>query len=276
MEIADTDLSLGIGARLRQAREKQGTSIEQCAERLYLPGSVLEALESEQFASLGASVYARGHLRRYASLLDIDGAALEQLMLQRLSAPPDIGSIVTRRPIGTRAVRRMGILPVAIVAIVVALVALVWWSVRHAPAEAPAQRSGQNIGQNIGQNTGQNFDPGAGQNTDQAPGQNSGQIQLSAAIPAATSALPPIVSPAAPPVPVAAPKKIEVAALPVKAEPAASRSAQTVQPAVPLVGQSARPHGVGSRPLPLVSRKPVTPAVTVPRQTRADYTDFGD
>lgn len=266
MEAASTDLSLGIGARLRQAREKQGTSIEQCAERLYLPGSVLEALENEQFASLGADVYARGHLRRYASLLDIDGAALEQLMLQRLSAPPDIASIVTRRPIGSRSVSRMGILPVAIAAIVVAVVALVWWSVRHAPAEAPGHGSGQSVGQNVEQGDSQDFRLGAIQNADQGGEQNTGQLQLPTAMPAATSPVPPIM-PAVAAASQAA-KKIEVAALPVKAAAAATMIASA--------SESVRPRVSASRPPLPAARKPVSPPVTVPRETRADYTDFGD
>jgi cytoskeleton protein RodZ len=137
MAVADTDLGQGIGARLSRAREERGLSVEECAERLYLPATVLQALEAEQFAVLGAGVYARGHLRRYAGLLEMDAAGLEQMMLQRLAAAPDLATIVTRRVGDTRPSRRLGLLPVAIVAGVLALAVLVWWSVRHANGTAP-------------------------------------------------------------------------------------------------------------------------------------------
>ena len=56
----------GIGARLRAAREKRGLTLLQAAERLHLDVRVVEALEAGDFAALGADVYVRGHLRRYA------------------------------------------------------------------------------------------------------------------------------------------------------------------------------------------------------------------
>lgn len=59
----------GIGARLRGAREKRGLTILQAAEKLHVDARMLEALEAGNFAALGALVYVRGHLRRYAELL---------------------------------------------------------------------------------------------------------------------------------------------------------------------------------------------------------------
>ena len=138
MEVAESELGAGLGERLRRAREQRGLTVDECAERLYLPASVITALEGEQFATLGAGVYARGHLRRYAGLLELDAAGLEQLMLQRLSAAPDLANIQTHRITGTGSSRRLGVVPVAIVAVVLALVVLVWWSLRHGSERAPA------------------------------------------------------------------------------------------------------------------------------------------
>ena len=138
MEVAESELGAGLGERLRRAREQRGLTVDECAERLYLPASVITALEGEQFATLGAGVYARGHLRRYAGLLELDAAGLEQLMLQRLSAAPDLAKIQTHRISGTGSSRRLGVVPVAIVAIALALAVLVWWSLRHASERAPA------------------------------------------------------------------------------------------------------------------------------------------
>lgn len=67
----------GIGARLRAGRESLELTAAQAAERLHFDARVIEALESESFAVLGADVYARGYLRRYAELL---GESPEELL----------------------------------------------------------------------------------------------------------------------------------------------------------------------------------------------------
>ncbi|MGE0582004.1 MAG: helix-turn-helix domain-containing protein [Steroidobacteraceae bacterium] len=72
----------GIGARLRAARERAGLSSLQAAAKLHLEPRAIEALEAGDFAVLGAPVYVRGHLRRYAELID---APVEEL-LQAYSA----------------------------------------------------------------------------------------------------------------------------------------------------------------------------------------------
>lgn len=62
----------GCGARLRQARETAGLTIEDVSTRLKMPVRVVVALESEDGASLDAPVFVRGQLRSYARLFDLD------------------------------------------------------------------------------------------------------------------------------------------------------------------------------------------------------------
>ena len=62
----------GCGARLRQAREAAGLTLEVVAARLKMPVRVVMALESEDGASLDAPVFVRGQLRSYARLLGLD------------------------------------------------------------------------------------------------------------------------------------------------------------------------------------------------------------
>jgi len=59
----------GPGGRLRHEREERGLTVQQVAEELKLDAAAIIALEQNDFASLGAPVFARGHLRRYATLL---------------------------------------------------------------------------------------------------------------------------------------------------------------------------------------------------------------
>jgi cytoskeleton protein RodZ len=70
-EIAE--LPTDPGARLRRQRELAGLDVQQVAERLNLDVVVVQALESDDYAALGAPVFVRGHIRRYASLLGQPG-----------------------------------------------------------------------------------------------------------------------------------------------------------------------------------------------------------
>jgi len=69
----------GTGARLRGAREKKGLTVHEAAEKLHVDARTLEALEAEDFAALGADVYVRGHLRRYAEFIGESPAELQEL-----------------------------------------------------------------------------------------------------------------------------------------------------------------------------------------------------
>jgi cytoskeleton protein RodZ len=66
-----TELPSSPGARLRREREAQGIGHQQAAESLNLDPFVLTCLEANDFAALGAPVFVKGHLRRYATLLGL-------------------------------------------------------------------------------------------------------------------------------------------------------------------------------------------------------------
>ena len=59
------------GGLLRQERERRGATIQQAAEDLHLDPKLVEAIEANRFEALGAPVYAKGHLRKYAMLLNL-------------------------------------------------------------------------------------------------------------------------------------------------------------------------------------------------------------
>jgi cytoskeleton protein RodZ len=64
------------GGMLRAARERRGYSVQYAAEDLHLDVWVIEALEANRFEALGAPVYAKGHLRKYATLLGVSPATV--------------------------------------------------------------------------------------------------------------------------------------------------------------------------------------------------------
>lgn len=60
------------GRILAAAREERGWSLEHAAREMNLDPGVLAALENDDDTPLSAAVYVKGHLRKYAELLDID------------------------------------------------------------------------------------------------------------------------------------------------------------------------------------------------------------
>ncbi|HYM26748.1 MAG TPA: RodZ domain-containing protein [Steroidobacteraceae bacterium] len=114
-----------IGARLRAAREKKALTILQAAERLHVDARLLEALEAQDFAALGADVYVRGHLRRYADSLGESAAELQELYAAGTrAAQPDLTRI-PRRSAAPDSARFM--LPVLLLVVGAALAGALWW-----------------------------------------------------------------------------------------------------------------------------------------------------
>jgi cytoskeleton protein RodZ len=66
-----TELPASPGARLRREREARGLTQQQAADTLNLDPMIVSSLEANDFAALGAPVFAKGHLRRYGALLGL-------------------------------------------------------------------------------------------------------------------------------------------------------------------------------------------------------------
>src|SRR5690349_11246621 len=115
-----------IGERLRAGRERSGLSIPAAAEKLHLDPKVIEALEADRFAEVGASVYVRGHLKRYADFVGEPGAELVAMYSTRetRAKAPDLTQVPQpeKRPDPRRLVTPMVALGSAAV-----LLAAIWW-----------------------------------------------------------------------------------------------------------------------------------------------------
>ncbi|HEU5443833.1 MAG TPA: RodZ domain-containing protein [Steroidobacteraceae bacterium] len=122
----------GIGARLRSARERSRLTILQAAEKLHVDPDVLEALEADDFAALGAPVYVKGHLRHYAELVGESAQALFDLYSQGAHLPaPDLTRIPKAAPDDAGRL----VAPAVLVVIGFAVAGIVWWglSLSHRP-----------------------------------------------------------------------------------------------------------------------------------------------
>jgi cytoskeleton protein RodZ len=140
---AGGDERRGIGVRLRAARERRGLTLLQAAERLHVDSRVLQALEDEDFAALGAEVYVRGHLRRYADAVGESTLQLQELYEARPHpARPDLTRIPRGEP--ERRSSRL-LLPAVLLVVALAAAGLLWWlltlpgeKAQALPAEHPA------------------------------------------------------------------------------------------------------------------------------------------
>jgi cytoskeleton protein RodZ len=115
-----------IGERLRAGRERAGLSIAAAAEKLHLDVKVIEALEADRFNELGASVYVRGHLRRYADFVGEPGAELVSSYTARDSRPPPPDLTQVPHP-ERRADPRRLVTPLAGLACAAVLMLAIWW-----------------------------------------------------------------------------------------------------------------------------------------------------
>ena len=71
--------ALGIGERLRSAREALGLSLEEIEGATHIRRAYLQALENEDFEALPGPVYAKGFLRSYAAYLGLPPRELLEL-----------------------------------------------------------------------------------------------------------------------------------------------------------------------------------------------------
>jgi cytoskeleton protein RodZ len=112
---------------LRVERERRGYSVQHAAEDMHLDAWVIQAIEANRFEALGAPVYARGHLRKYAALLGLSPVTV----IERYEAlggapvePTPIPAAIAAPVIVER--RRVSKLPLWIAAAIAVVAGLAW------------------------------------------------------------------------------------------------------------------------------------------------------
>jgi cytoskeleton protein RodZ len=167
---------VGAGAQLQAAREAAGLSLDQVAQQLKLAPRQVRALEEEDFAQLPGRTFARGFVRNYARLLNLDGDDLLALLpdtahAPSLEAPPlqSTGAMIAVLP--SASVAQPGfsrwVIPFVLVACIVGAAAYEWYrgglaqpsdapkSVAPAPgATAPVTTSSTELPNRLGAETG--------------------------------------------------------------------------------------------------------------------------
>lgn len=136
-EVTSPPAARTVGERLRAGRERGGFSVPVVAEKLHLDPKVIEALEADRFLEIGAPVYVRGHLKRYAEFVGESPHELINLYNTRVShtPPPDLTQIPHAE---RRADPRRLAKPVMIVALAAVFATAIWWVLSGSqPADAP-------------------------------------------------------------------------------------------------------------------------------------------
>jgi cytoskeleton protein RodZ len=125
------------GQRLAIARREHDISIAEIAKELHLDEAKVQALEENLFDLLGAPVFAKGHLRKYAELVGVptDDVLADYYKLNRSTgAPPVVGPKRLKPPVD------ISLGPWIAGAVLIALLAgaIYWWLNREPSAEITA------------------------------------------------------------------------------------------------------------------------------------------
>jgi cytoskeleton protein RodZ len=145
------------GPQLKAEREKRGMSLQKAADELHLDAWVIDALETGDYPRIGPTVYAKGHLKRYAGLLGLPAAAIMAGYEARGTlAPATTLTAQSARMAGAKQESPLNNLsPGRTFGVAVALAVLVgvfWWRPwqhQRAPIPAPATAAGPAIAQTV-------------------------------------------------------------------------------------------------------------------------------
>jgi len=133
-----------LGEEFRSAREARGLSLSEVSEQIHIRSVYLNAIENEDWPSIGAPVYVRGFLRTYARFLGLDAEdAVERfnrtVPLERHHAPAAATTAAAERE--SAGVSPWAMIAVAVALVLVAFVGYEWWAYAHG-APAPTVASG--------------------------------------------------------------------------------------------------------------------------------------
>ena len=137
-----SELAVPPGSKLKAERERRGLSAQKAADELHLDRWVIDALEADDYKRIGPTVYAKGHLKKYAALLGLPAA---EILAGYESRPPGPVEPTSAGPSMLLSTRDEGPAfgnwsPTQIVGCLIAallLAGVLWWRPWHQRAKAP-------------------------------------------------------------------------------------------------------------------------------------------
>ena len=124
------------GERLAEARRELQISVLEIAKELHLDEPKVRALERNEFDVLGAPVFAKGHLKTYAHLVNVDhdDVLVDYYQLTRAATVPPV---LSSRP---KAGKELSPGPwIAVIVVIIIVVTAFWWFTRSAEPEPEVQ-----------------------------------------------------------------------------------------------------------------------------------------
>lgn len=134
----ETSTTMGVGARLRQAREKMGLTQQTIAERLCLKLSTVRELEEDRTPSDLAPTFLHGYVRSYAKLVQLPVEELLPLLANQTPAKMVRVAPIKTTLLGKQRKKRDGWLMTftwLVLFVVVGLTAAWWWQNHQANQE---------------------------------------------------------------------------------------------------------------------------------------------
>jgi cytoskeleton protein RodZ len=133
--------SATTGPRLKAERERRGLSLQKAADELHLDGWIIDALEADDYERIGPSVYAKGHLKRYAALLGLPSAEIMAGYESRAQAPSPPASQPANVRLRTDAPAVSNLpwplIAGSVAAVLLLVVGVLWWRPWHQRGPAP-------------------------------------------------------------------------------------------------------------------------------------------
>jgi len=123
-----------LGQRLKAERERRGVSKQKAADEMHLDSWVIDALEAGDYQRIGPPVYAKGHLKRYATILGLPSAEVVSGYDTKPASPATAAlqpSSVRMRFTAQDSAVRPWTKITAFAAIAVAVGGIIWWRPWH-------------------------------------------------------------------------------------------------------------------------------------------------
>jgi cytoskeleton protein RodZ len=129
------------GSALKAERERRGLSAQKAADEMHLDRWVIDALETDDYQRIGPTVYAKGHLKKYAALLGLPAAEIlagfESRAPSRAEAPAAGPSMLLSTRGDSPSSGRLTLIQIGAGAVVAVALGLLWWRPWHAHAKIP-------------------------------------------------------------------------------------------------------------------------------------------
>ena len=130
------------GPKLKAERERRGLSAQKAADEMHLDRWVIDALEADDYQRIGPTVYAKGHLKKYAALLGLPAeeilAGFESRTPSRADAPAAGPSMLLHSRDDASPGGRLSLLQIGGIFAVALLLGVLWWRPWHARVRAPS------------------------------------------------------------------------------------------------------------------------------------------